>query len=202
MIEAVIGLAGVVVGSAITISKDVWVSRLERRREGSYSAIRLICILEEYVDKCISVVGDDGTVYGQPAGRTSDGEEYYKPTEPSPPPLEFPDDIAWRSLKEPVMHRILALPNTARSTNRHISGAWEHSSPPHHDLMFAIRHEGYARLGLEALEIAENLRQQFGVSANGRVKLNSNWEPKKYLLEELAKFDERRSEFRRTTNEI
>jgi hypothetical protein len=115
MIEAVIGLVGVVIGSAITISKDVWVSRLERRKDGSYSAIRLICILEEYADKCIDIVGDDGTAYGQPAGRTNDGEEYYMATETTPEPPVFPDDIAWRSIGEALMHRALALPNMARS---------------------------------------------------------------------------------------
>ena len=190
MIEAVIGLAGVVVGSAITISKDVWVTSLERRREGSYSAIRLICLLEEYADECITIVGDDGTAYGQPAGRTTDGEEYYKPTEVSPKPLEFPEDIAWRSIKERLMHRTLALPNMARSTNRHIDQACDYSSPPFLDTYFKVRQQGYARLGMEALEIADSLRQQFTISALGRVVGDAGWEPKKYLRDQLSKFDQ------------
>lgn len=117
MIEALIGLAGVIVGSVITISKDVWVSKFERQREGSYSAIRLICILDEYADRCIDVVNDDGTIYGQPAGRTEEGQEYYKAQIFTAVPLEFPKDISWRSIPEPLMHRVLALTNKARSTD-------------------------------------------------------------------------------------
>jgi hypothetical protein len=201
MIEAVIGLVGVVIGSAITISKDVWVSRLERRKDGSYSAIRLICILEEYADKCIDIVGDDGTAYGQPAGRTNDGEEYYMATETTPEPPVFPDDIAWRSIGEALMHRALALPNMARSTDRHVAVAGDFASPPDYDEFFEARQEGYARLGLEALEIADHLRQEFGVSASGRAKLNSDWDPAKHLRKKLTEFEKNRAEARQESVE-
>ena len=196
MIEAVIGLVGVVVGSAITISKDAWVSKLERRREGSYSAIRLICILEEYADRCIDVVDDDGTAYGQLAGQTKVSEEYCKAQEKAPDPLVFPDDIAWRSIKEPLMHRTLALPNMARSTDRHVSVSSDFASPPYYDEYFKARQEGYARLGLEALEIADCLRKQFGVSAKGRAKLNSDWDPERHLRTKVSEFDTQRDEAR------
>jgi hypothetical protein len=202
MIEALIGLVGVVIGSGITIWKDVWNSKLERRRDGSFSAIRLICILEDYADKCISIVGDDGTAYGRPAGRTKDGEEYYEAQETSPEPPVFPDDIAWRSITEPLMHRALALPNVARSTDRHISAASENASPPFYDKFFETRQEGYARLGLEALNIADDLRQQFGVSAMGRAKLSFDWDPKKHLREKLLKFDERHAEISALAKDI
>lgn len=193
--EAIIGLVGVIVGSAITVTKDSWSSWRERRREGSYSAIRLICILEEYADKCIDVVGDDGTVYGQPAGRTNDGEEYYQAQVASPEPVDFPGDIGWRSLKGSLMHRTLALPNMARSTDRHINAASDFASPPDYSEVFEARQEGYARLGLEALEIADALRKQFHITVKGRAALNTDWEPKVFLKGEISKIDQRRIEW-------
>lgn len=193
--EALIGLIGVIVGSAITVTKDSWTTWRERRREGSYSAIRLICILEEYADKCIDVVGDDGTVYGRPAGRTKDGEEYYQAQVASPDPVEFPADIGWRSLKGPLMHRTLALPNMARSTDRHIQAASDFASPPDYSELFEARQEGYARLGLEALEIADALRKQFQITAKGRATLNTDWNPKAFLSAEIAKLEQRRIEW-------
>lgn len=187
--NALIGLIGVFVGGFLTIAKDTFSSFRERKEDGSYAAIRLICILEEYADKCIGVVGDDGTAYGQPAGRTKDGEEYYEVQVSSPEPLSYPDDIVWRSLKAPLMHRILALPNMARSTDRQIIAASEHASPPDFYEVFAARQEGYAKIGIEALEIAHQLRSDFGVSVIGRAQMNDDWNPEKYLRGKLAEFD-------------
>lgn len=195
MMEAIIGLVGVIVGSVITISKDSWTTWRERRREGSYSAIRLICILEEYADKCIDVVGDDGTAYGRPAGRTKDGEEYYQVQVTKPEPVDFPGDIGWRGLKGPLMHRTLALPNMARSTDRHINATGDIASPPDYSEVFEARQEGYARLGLEALEIADDLRKHFDITVRGRAALKTDWEPREFLKGEISKIDQRRIEW-------
>lgn len=194
MIEAFIGLFGVVVGSVIIITKDTWTSRMDRRREGSYSAIRLICILEEYADKCIDVVGDDGTAYGRPAHRTEKGEEYCEAQVTPPEPLDFPEDISWRSIHESLMHRTLALTNKARSTDRHISASDEHAFPPDFEEFFGPRQEGYAQLGLDALEVADDLRDKFGISVKSRAELNSDWEPIAFLRDKLANFEEHRSQ--------
>lgn len=188
MIEAIIGLVGVVVGSVITSSKEVWTSWLERRRDGSYSAIRLICILEEYASGCIDVVYDDGTAGGCPAGRTESGEEYYQAQVKTPDPLDFPEDIVWRSLPESLMHRTLALPNKARSTNRYISASSEHACPPDYADFFRARQEGYAQLGLDALKIADDLRQQFGISVENRAALNTDWDPVVFLRDKISTF--------------
>ncbi len=187
--NALIGLIGVFVGGFLTIAKDTFSSFRVRKEDGSYAAIRLICILEEYADNCIGVVGDDGTAYGQPAGRTSDGQEYYSAQVSAPTPLNYPDDIVWRSLKAPLMHRILALPNLARSTDRHITAASEHASPPDYYEAFEARQEGYAKIGIEALEIAHQLRNDFEVAVIGRVHSNADWNPENYLREKLAEFD-------------
>lgn len=190
MIEALIGLVGVLVGSAITTGKEVWISRLQHRRDGSFSAIRLICILEEYADACVSVVYDDGTAYGRPAGRTESGEEYCEPQVDAPAPLEFPEDIAWRSLPEVLMHRALALPNKARSTNRAISAASEHAFPPDYEEVFSARQKGYALLGLDALEVAEDLRKHYGIAVKSHVHFNTEWNAMVFLREKVAAFKE------------
>jgi len=194
MSEAIIGLVGVVVGSMIAISKDTWSSWMERRREGSYAAIRLICILEEYADKCIDVVGDDGTAYGRPARRTEGGEEYCEAQVKTPEPLDFPEDISWRSIHESLMHRTLALTNKARSTDRHISASGEHAFPPDFEEFFGPRQEGYAQLGLDALEVADDLREKFRISVKSRAELNSDWEPMAFLRNKLANLEEHRAQ--------
>lgn len=187
MIEALIGLVGVIVGSVITITRESWTSWRAHRREGSYSAIRLIGMLEEYADRCIDVVYDDGTVGGRPAARTSDGQEYHEAQATAPDPLNYPDDIGWRSLPEALMHRAIALPNKARSTNRHIQAASEWASPPDYQEVFEPRQKGYAQLGLDALEIARDLRMHFGISAESRDSLNPDWNPMDALRERISR---------------
>lgn len=186
MVEAWIALVGVIVGSFITIAKDTWLSWVERRRSGSYAAIRLTCILEEYAEKCIDLVLDDGTAYGQPAGRTDDGEQYHSTQVQPPAPPDYPDDIEWRSLHEPLMHRVLALPNMARSTDRHIQAAAEHAFPPRYEEAFEARQKGYAHLGIEASEISKELRRRYDIDAKGRTDLNVDWDPEAFLRDRLA----------------
>ena len=190
MSEALIGLFGVIVGSLITISRDGWTAWLQRRRDGSYSAIRLICILEDYANDCINVVDDDGTADGRPAGCNDSGEEYYEPQVETPQPPDFPDDIAWRSLPEELMHRALALLNKAKSTDRHISACLEYADSPDYDEYFKPRRKGYAKLGLDALELAEDLRRHFGISAKSHTPLDSDWDPIWYLKKKISAFEE------------
>tara|TARA_R100000306_G_C4377363_1_gene142545 strand:+ start:467 stop:1093 length:627 start_codon:yes stop_codon:yes gene_type:complete len=192
--EAIYGLVGVLVGSFITVLKDWWSSYRERRRDASYSAIRLISILEAYADRCIDVVQDDGTIYGQPAGRTQDGEDYLEAQEETPDPLDFPDDIGWRSLDENLMHRIVALPNKARRTNRYIGMSSEFASPPYYEDYFDARQEGYARLGADALEISAELRRHYQISANSGIRMTTEWDPASFLRETIQKFDNHRAE--------
>lgn len=190
LIVAGIGLFGVLLGSIITVSRDALASSRKRRRDGSYAAIRIANILDEYADKCIDVVQDDGTLYGQMA-RSKDGEEYREARVASPPPLKFPDDIEWRSLNEAIMHRVLSLPNLARSTDRHIEVASDFAHPPDYDDFFEARQEGYAKLGAEALSISDMLRKKFSIDVKGRAQLGSDWSPEDFLNGKIAEFDKR-----------
>jgi len=194
--EALIGLVGILVGSFIAVFKDLWTSYRERRIEGSYSAIRLIGILEAYADQCIEVVQDDGMAFGLPAGRTKDGEEYLRATVATPEPPEYPDDIGWRSLEEAVMHQIVSLPNKTRQINRDIKMSADFAFPPDYDRFFDARQEGYARLALGALEIVSELRKQFQVSRSSGMHMSMEWDPQKFLKEKIAKFDVERHERR------
>ena len=192
--DALIGLLGVAVGGIIVSFREGLSQRKERRRDGSYSAIRLICILEEYAHKCIDVAGDDGYAYGQPARRTDQGEEYCEAQVTTPEALDFPDDIAWRSIDEALMHRILALPNKARSTDRYVYASAENAFPPEYEEFFEPRQEGYAKLGLDALNIIDDLRQKHGVSVKSRTDLNTGWNPKEHLQNQIARFEKRDAE--------
>ena len=191
--EAIWGLVGVVVGGSMTIAKDSVSAWRQSRKVGSFSAVRLASILREYADHCIDVVGDDGTSHGMPAGRTESGEEYYAAQVRLPDPPNYLDEIGWRSLPNDLMFRALSLPNKARLTDRHIEGVSEFVAfPPGYEEYFDARQEGYARLGLEALTLAEDLAKEFRFSFSEPEMFEVKWDSKAFLAQKVAEFDARR----------
>ena len=192
MSVAIIGLLGVILGSVLTSFKDLVAHFFTRRGNGRYAAVRIIAVLDEYAQKCVSVVADDGTCEGRPAGRTGQGEEYYDPQVASPEPLAFPNDIEWRSISFKLMYRILSLPNTSRETDRYISSSAEHSFPPDYDEFFSARQEGYAHLGLEAINLVSELRKEFGLPKASAKFWDWGWDSKEFLQTKVNEIKSRR----------
>jgi len=192
MSAAIIGLFGVVVGSILTSSKDLVAHFFRQRSNGRYAAVRIITVLDEYVQICVSVVADDGTSEGRPAGRTEQGEEYYDPQIASPAPPVFPDDIDWRSISFKLMYRILALPNAASETDRYINASAENSFPPDYEELFSARQEGYAHLGLEAINLVKDLRTEVNFPDMPTKFWDGGWDSKKFLQDKLNEFQQRR----------
>ena len=195
MIEAIFGLIGVVVGSFLAIAKDSFAAWKQRKQEGSYSAIRLICILHEYADHCVDVVKDNGTIQGMPAGRTADGQEYYEPQVREPEPPHYPEDIAWRSLPKDLMYQVLGLANKARTTGRHIEGTYEYvATPPDYSEFFEARQEGYAKLGYDALHLAERLAERYRIKSPHTANLGFEWDVKAFLRDTISEFENLRKQ--------
>src|SRR5690554_6933465 len=64
-----------------------------KSKDAHYLAVRMIGILELFIDGCYDVACDDGTIQGQPAN--SDGS--YSP-QVAVPTLILPDDVVWKSI--------------------------------------------------------------------------------------------------------
>ncbi|MBN9591923.1 MAG: hypothetical protein J0I02_06780, partial [Alphaproteobacteria bacterium] len=62
--DAVFGLLGVLIGALLTTGKDIWAYFIGRRSSARYVAIRVVCVLDKYVEECAEVVLDDGLSYG------------------------------------------------------------------------------------------------------------------------------------------
>jgi len=193
MNEAIFGFLGVLVGACISWIREELKERRLRKRHGMYLAARVVCVLDEYVEKCVEVVGDDGTIMGQAAVRDESGQEYYKPQVPLPEAPDYPDDVDWKSINSNLMYRLLALPNTARETDRYISASSEHAFPPDYEEVFEARGKGYATLGLEALQLAKELRKTFKIPQENYVKWNPDWNPGNYFKKETKKVEERQA---------
>jgi len=192
MSAAIIGLLGVILGSLLTGFKDWLTHYYKRKGNGRYAAVRLIAVLDEYAQSCVSVVSDDGTCMGRPAGRTEQGEEYYAPQATKPEPPTFPDDIDWRSVSFKLMYRILSLPNDARETDRYIAASAENSYPPDYDELFSARQEGYARLGLKSVNLVKDLRREFRLPETPKKFWDWGWDMEKFFKDKIAEFQKHR----------
>ena len=192
MSPAIVGLVGVIVGGTLTSFKDLVAHFFKQRSNGRYAAVRIITLLDDYAQKCVSVVADDGTCEGRPAGTTKQGEEYYDPQVTTPEPPTFPDDVDWRSISFKLMYRILSLPNTARETDHYISDSAQLSSLPDYGELFAARQEGYAHLGLETINLVRELRNEFGLPETPARFWDWGSDSEKFFQDKLSKLQMRR----------
>lgn len=158
MLEAIFGLVGVVVGAAITGFQSWLGARRTRLASARYLAVRVVCLLDKYIDDCTSVVCDDGLSFGQ---RNRDG--YLEAQVASPAPVSFPDDVDWRTIDHDLMYDLLSLPNRAESADGAISFAAEVDHPPDFDEYFEARRRHYSDLGLRSYALAQRLRQSYRI---------------------------------------
>lgn len=187
MSEAFFTILGVIIGTFIPWLKEWLREKQKRDKHAKYLAAQLICILDEYTEKCCDVADDDGSIYGAPS--LPDGS--YVP-QVATPDLSYPEDIDWKSIDGNLMYQLLALPNSARKTDRYIGNAADYASPPDYDELFEARWEGYANLGLKAIDLKELLRTTYKLP-NENFDLNPEWNAKKYLEEKLEKIKKTRA---------
>lgn len=184
MIEAAIGLVGVIVGSSITWVKDLWLERQNRKRAARYLAIRVITLLDRYLDQIIDVVYDEGEPVLQ-----HHGQEELRPTVKTPDPIELPRDVNWESINHDLMYQLLSLPNTAWEAEKHIQHVAEDiAGPPCYEEYFEERRERYATIGLKVYGLASDLRREFSIPQRDF----GDWDPIEFLRDAKARVEQAR----------
>lgn len=187
MLDAIFGLIGVLVGAGIAWAQSWFAGRKTRLESARYLAIRVVCLLDMYVDKCTDVVCDDGLSFGQ---RNQDG--YLEAQVPAPPPIEYPNDVDWRTIQHDLMYELLALPNRADAAINAISFAGNIAYPPDFDEYFEARRRHFTDLGLRSAALAARLRSAYKIPALAV----GDWSPTERLNQErraLEELDARRA---------
>lgn len=183
MRELLSGLIGVFVGALLTLLREVWSDWRARARHARYLAIRVVCALDSYVESCADVASDDGLSQGQP-----NSEGYLEPQVSFPAAPAFSADLDWKSIESALMYRILSLPSQAETANRAIDAAWETSDPPDYEPGFEVRQDQYARLGLTAFGLTEELRTRYRIPRRDL----SQWNPAEHLRKVKERVEEER----------
>lgn len=166
MIEAIIGLVGVIIGSLVTGLRDWVTSYFSKEARKKYLATRVVSMLEIFVDNCALILNDDGTVCGQP-----DKDGYYYP-QVKPPTFEpLLLDVDWLSIDSKLMHKILYLPNELYMADSKIKSIWDcNSNPPEHPEFFEERYYQYSKLAIKANEIISELCKESGIKISDEHK--------------------------------
>ena len=184
MIEALIGLLGVVVGALMTAAKDIWVDRRSRRKDAEYLAIRVVSMLDRFIEGCAEVAGDDGLSDEQ---LDEDGERQIQVSEPK---FEVQSlDVEWKSISARLMYDILSFPELITAANHRVSGAFEHDCPPDYEEGFEERQFQYTALGLKASKLSNELRSNYSLPKRDY----KDWDPIEYLSEQQNRIKENRA---------
>jgi hypothetical protein len=145
------------IGAGISPFKDMLRHEHQRKKDAAFLAVRVVCILNEFVNKCVEVIYDDGTKYGRGSFHGNNSEEYFTPLVSAPKTIEYPADLDWKSIDTDLMYRILSLPTQVKYVDDVVKQAHEISGPPDFDEVFEARYKGYSDLGLEAIYLIERL---------------------------------------------
>lgn len=183
MTEAVFGLIGVLIGSSISWFQTYWTNKQIENKNAKYLAIRVVCILDKYLEDCADVVNDDGLSYGQ---RTSEG--CLEPQVKIPAPPIFPDDVDWKSIDHELMYKILSFPSDIIAGNKIINFSTDIASPPDFEEWFEERRYYYSQFGLTAYKLSEELSMTYNI----KKRTYNDWNPVEDFKRELTKATKQR----------
>lgn len=176
MKEAIIGLIGVIIGSVISWLQGYWNQRRTEKKSAGYLAIRVVCVLDKFIEDCADVISDDGLAFGQ---RNKDG--FLEPQVKSPGAPVFPGDVDWKCIDQDLMYKLLSMPSEVDAGDRMIKFMDEIASPPNYEEWFAERKYHYSRFGLQAFALSNELSERYGI----KKMIYNDWNPMEYFSKEL-----------------
>ncbi len=179
------GLIGVVVGSFLSTAKDLLLDWRNQSRVRTYAAIRIVCLLDVFIERCLNVAQDEGDwqepSHGQP-------ERVFLAKTTDPP--TFPPDIDWKSLDPALAYKILRFPSEVDDANRSIAFTFDMDGPPNYSEGFEERQFRYAELGLTALALTGKLRRKYACMSPAHEA--EEWSPASRLPQIKAKIEQER----------
>ena len=162
MSAAIFTLLGTILGAALTWGKDWWLGRNERSRHAAYLAVRVICILDEFMSGCSDVVSGAGN------------EDLPLPNVHNPTFPPFPDDLDWKTISPALMYQILKFPTEIKAADSRIDFIGDVvASLPDYSEAVEERQYQYALLGLKADDLANRLRATYDIPKRD----DSGWNP-------------------------
>ncbi|WP_170130820.1 hypothetical protein [Sphaerotilus hippei] len=160
MESALIGLLGVIVGSALATLKDWWLARYKMTVDGRHLSLLAAFMLERYVQQCAEVAMDSGE-------EDQDGMINSTTKTPTLNPGSIVGD--WRTIPVELTNALFDLQLEEEATDRRVSNEFEYAAtPPDYSEWFEERQYGYAILGIAGHELANRFREYAGLPARAK----------------------------------
>jgi hypothetical protein len=149
-----------------------------KKSEGKYLAVRVVCVLDKFVEDCASTAIDSGE-------ENENGTSIARVNAPDPP--TYPNDVNWKSIDDTLMYKLLSLPASTERAANYVQGSTENASLPDHSEYFEARAESYASVGLQAYELSRMIRKEYKLPP---VQFLA-WDPIRRMEDELKEISKR-----------
>ena len=175
-------IGGAITGSIVSGLFLLLAPYIDRRRAARYLAIRVSICLDEYVGICASAMFEPDPHEIPP---DSDPMDHFK----TPPVLNLPDDVDWRSIRPQLAYDILSLVNETVQATESVSYLWGVASG---DAAFEEMCDCFSAIGLRANELSVLLRKSSKLKQSSGVKPpSSGYSPLSKLKERHAQREEK-----------
>lgn len=150
------GVVSAVLNQGFGWLRDWRTASVRNKAHAGYLALRVAVLLESYAYACSEFISDNGAAPHLP-------DQEFPEWDTSLPELApYPDDAdGWRAMDRNLAGRILGFPNKVRSSQGIIRLTIEHTLE---DLGEALDEQAAER-GLEAWQLAEELRERYRIPA-------------------------------------
>ena len=160
MTQAIIGFAGVVVGSLMIILYQVVVERRDRGKKARYLAVRVVCILDDFIDECQAVKLNADHNLGLGIDEIRLGLVDF--SVPMPNRLILPDDLDWTSIETIIAYDIFSFINKVAIYDRDVQSIHAGIDDPDDVvLVFRARREYCEELQAVAKGIVDQLKRRW-----------------------------------------
>jgi hypothetical protein len=176
VVGALTAFAGVLIGTVVM----PWMrERDARRRAARYLAIRVVCMLDEYIDDFAAFTLNSGY-------EDRDGNLHTQIAETPAP--SYPTDLDCRIIEHELMYELLSFPNAAKKVAGAVNAASEMADGPDFADLFETRSIAYGNLGLRADTLATKLRERYRIPPVD----HTDWDPVAILRRVVKETEERR----------
>lgn len=173
-------LAGVILGAALIWIGDIVKAWITKSKNAHFLAIRLIPILDQFLDSCYANAFDDGTIQGQPAGKDGTYE-----TQELAPTLVLPADVDWKSINKKLLHRIMFLCTDLYSANKSVMAEEEEHCGDGGEFI-AVRQYQYAKVAIKCDDLLKDVRAIINMPGK---EYPEWWNPRERCIKYIKKFE-------------
>jgi hypothetical protein len=172
-------LTGVIVGAILVWVGEFAKAKYSKSKNAHYLAVRLVPILEQFLDLCYDVAFDNGTSEDHPAGKDGVYE-----TRTVIPTFLLPDDVDWKSINQKLLEQIMNLISDLHSINKFLAVEAEFNAHPPYDEFIFVQQVKFANLSLSVDEVLTEVRR---IISRLPEKYSEGWDPRAKCRELIIK---------------